>query len=132
MVETRESELEALLARSRRTLGHLLDRADSELEHTRARVLALSPAATLERGYAVLQRADGHVVRAPDEVAPGQVLRARVAAGEFAVEVTAAPGESDGEASGAGPETTPRTGPETAPETAPESPLEATSKAAGG
>ncbi|MER5812276.1 exodeoxyribonuclease VII large subunit [Streptomyces sp. NPDC002033] len=88
MVETREAELEALLGRSRRTLGHLLDRADSELEHTRARVVALSPAATLERGYAVLQRADGHVVRAPEEVAAGQVLRARVAAGEFTVEVT--------------------------------------------
>ncbi|WP_405978811.1 exodeoxyribonuclease VII large subunit [Streptomyces sp. NBC_00158] len=87
MVETREAELEALLARSRRTLGHLLDRADSELEHTLARVVALSPKATLERGYAVLQRADGHVVRAPGEVVAGEVLRARVAAGEFAVEV---------------------------------------------
>lgn len=29
MVETREAELEALLGRTRRTLGHLLDRADS-------------------------------------------------------------------------------------------------------
>ncbi|MEU3722147.1 exodeoxyribonuclease VII large subunit [Streptomyces sp. NPDC031705] len=93
MVETREAELEALLARSRRTLGHLLDRAESELEHTRARVVALSPAATLERGYAVLQRADGHVVRAPGEVAAGEVLRARVAEGEFAVAV-AQPGEA--------------------------------------
>ncbi|MEU9034394.1 exodeoxyribonuclease VII large subunit [Streptomyces sp. NPDC048352] len=99
MVETREAELEALLARSRRTLGHLLDRAESELEHTRARVVALSPAATLERGYAVLQRADGHVVRAPGEVAAGEVLRARVAEGEFAVAV-ARPGEArSGEAS---------------------------------
>ncbi|GLX17774.1 exodeoxyribonuclease VII large subunit [Streptomyces lavendulae] len=87
MVEVREDELEALLARSGRTLGHLLDRADSELEHTLARVVALSPAATLERGYAVLQRADGHVVRAASEVAEGEVLRARVAAGEFTVAV---------------------------------------------
>jgi exodeoxyribonuclease VII large subunit len=89
MVETRQDELEALLGRSRRTLGHLLDRADSELEHTLARVVALSPAATLERGYAVLQRADGHVVRSPEEVAPDEALRARVARGEFAVRVTA-------------------------------------------
>ncbi|CAM5427487.1 Exodeoxyribonuclease 7 large subunit [Streptomyces narbonensis] len=85
MVEVREDEVDALLARSRRVLGHLLDRADSELSHTRARVRALSPAATMERGYAVLQRADGSVVRAPEEVAEGEELRARVAEGEFAV-----------------------------------------------
>ncbi|MER6095066.1 exodeoxyribonuclease VII large subunit [Streptomyces sp. NPDC001728] len=85
MVEVREDEVAALLARSRRVLGHLLDRADSELSHTRARVRALSPAATMERGYAVLQRADGTVVRAPEEVAEGEELRARVAEGEFAV-----------------------------------------------
>ena len=54
----------SLLERARRTLGHLLDRAEDELTHTRARVVALSPAATLQRGYAVLQRADGTVVRA--------------------------------------------------------------------
>ncbi|MEU9999039.1 exodeoxyribonuclease VII large subunit [Streptomyces sp. NPDC050848] len=85
MVEQREDELDALLARSRRTLGHLLDRADSELSHTRARVRALSPAATMERGYAVLQRADGSVVRSPEEVAVDEELRARVVAGEFTV-----------------------------------------------
>ncbi|MFJ9428866.1 exodeoxyribonuclease VII large subunit [Streptomyces sp. NPDC101490] len=85
MVEVREDEVAALLARSRRVLGHLLDRADSELSHTRARVRALSPAATMERGYAVLQRADGSVVRSPEEVTEGEDLRARVAEGEFAV-----------------------------------------------
>ncbi|MFJ9678570.1 exodeoxyribonuclease VII large subunit [Streptomyces sp. NPDC101194] len=88
MVDERASEIDALIGRGRRVLGHLLDRADSELAHTRARVVALSPAATLERGYAVLQRADGHVVRAPaDAGAAGDVLRARVSGGEFAVRV---------------------------------------------
>ncbi|PKV87609.1 exodeoxyribonuclease VII large subunit [Streptomyces sp. TLI_146] len=87
MVDDRADEVDALVNRSRRVLGHLLDRADSELAHTRARVVALSPAATLERGYAVLQRADGAVVRAPGEVAGGEELRARVAEGEFTVVV---------------------------------------------
>jgi exodeoxyribonuclease VII large subunit len=88
MVDERAAEIDALIGRSRRVLGHLLDRADSELAHTRARVVALSPAATLERGYAVLQRADGHVVRTPEDAgAPGEVLRARVSGGEFAVRV---------------------------------------------
>ncbi|MFF9346230.1 exodeoxyribonuclease VII large subunit [Streptomyces sp. NPDC014734] len=88
MVDERASEIDALVGRNRRVLGHLLDRADSELAHTRARVVALSPAATLERGYAVLQRADGHVVRAPEDAGTaGDVLRARVSGGEFAVRV---------------------------------------------
>ncbi|MER5274681.1 exodeoxyribonuclease VII large subunit [Streptomyces sp. NPDC002809] len=88
MVDERASEIDALIGRGRRVLGHLLDRADSELAHTRARVVALSPAATLERGYAVLQRADGHVVRDPaDAGAAGDALRARVSGGEFVVRV---------------------------------------------
>ncbi|MGW2178833.1 exodeoxyribonuclease VII large subunit [Streptomyces sp. NPDC001732] len=88
MVDERAAEIDALTGRSRRVLGHLLDRADSELAHTRARVVALSPAATLERGYAVLQRADGHVVRSPEDAgAPGDALRARVSGGEFTVRV---------------------------------------------
>ncbi|NGN68597.1 exodeoxyribonuclease VII large subunit [Streptomyces sp. A7024] len=88
IVEDREEEVAALLDRSRRHLGHLLDRADADLTHTRARVVALSPAATLKRGYAVLQRADGSAVRAPDEVAAGEELRARVAGGDFGVTVS--------------------------------------------
>jgi exodeoxyribonuclease VII large subunit len=87
MVDERDEQVASLVERSRRTLGHLLDRAESELTHTRARVVALSPAATLQRGYAVLQRADGHVVRDPGEVAADEALRARVAEGEFAVRV---------------------------------------------
>jgi exodeoxyribonuclease VII large subunit len=91
MVAERAEQVTALVERSRRCLGHLLDRADSELLHTHARVVALSPAATLKRGYAVLQKADGHAVRAPDEVAPEEELRARVAAGAFTVRVAAGP-----------------------------------------
>ncbi|MFH8794384.1 exodeoxyribonuclease VII large subunit [Streptomyces sp. NPDC017941] len=89
MVEEREDQVTAYVDRARRTLGHLLDRAQSELTHTHARVVALSPAATLQRGYAVLQKkADGGaVVRAADEVTSGEELRARVADGEFTVRV---------------------------------------------
>ncbi|MCA1219959.1 exodeoxyribonuclease VII large subunit [Streptomyces sp. 8L] len=85
MVDEREAETATLADRGRRVLRHLLDRADSELSHTLARVVSLSPAATLERGYAVLQREDGTVVRSPEQVAPGDGLRARVADGELRV-----------------------------------------------
>lgn len=93
MVDEREERITAVLERARRCLGHLLDRADSELTHTHARVVALSPAATLRRGYAVLQHPDGSVVRAADEVAEGEELRARVSEGEFQVRVAVGPAE---------------------------------------
>jgi exodeoxyribonuclease VII large subunit len=59
-----------------------------EVEHTRARVRTLSPAATLDRGYAVVQRLDGAVVRQPAEVAAGDKLRIRLAGGEISATVT--------------------------------------------
>ncbi|MEU3251900.1 exodeoxyribonuclease VII large subunit [Streptomyces sp. NPDC006997] len=93
MIDERAEQVAALLDRARRSFGHQLDRAHSDLTHTHARVVALSPAATLQRGYAVLQKADGHVVRAPDEVTGGEPLRARVAEGEFSVRVDTKMGE---------------------------------------
>ncbi|HEV7625762.1 MAG TPA: exodeoxyribonuclease VII large subunit [Streptomyces sp.] len=87
MVSEREDEVASLLDRARRTLKHRLERAEDELTHTRARVVALSPAATLQRGYAVLQREDGAVIRSANGTAEGDKLRARVAEGEFGVTV---------------------------------------------
>ena len=46
-------------------------------------MVALSPQATLDRGYAVVQHADGSVVRDPGDVALTEQLRIRVAAGEL-------------------------------------------------
>jgi exodeoxyribonuclease VII large subunit len=60
-----------------------LDRAGHDLDHTRARVVALSPKATLDRGYAVVQTTAGDVVRDPTEVRAGDALRIRVSAGEL-------------------------------------------------
>jgi exodeoxyribonuclease VII large subunit len=87
IVDGRQEGLTALRDRGRRSLSSSLERAADNLAHTRARVTALSPAATLERGYAVLQRADGHVVRRAGDVRPGETLRARLAEGELSVEV---------------------------------------------
>jgi exodeoxyribonuclease VII large subunit len=87
MIDARAAEVGGLLDRSRRCLAHRLDAAGNELSHTRARVTALSPQATLDRGYSVVQRADGAVVRRPADVAAGDALRVRLADGEIAAEV---------------------------------------------
>lgn len=86
-VHRRLAEVLALRDRTRRSLTARLDAATSDLDHTRARVSALSPAATLDRGYAVVQHVDGVVVRSPADVVPGDQLGVRLAAGRIAVRV---------------------------------------------
>ncbi len=73
----------ALRERAVRSLDHRLRRADDDLRHTLARLRALSPAATLQRGYAIVQRDDGHVVRAASDVKTDDLLRVRLAEGEL-------------------------------------------------
>jgi exodeoxyribonuclease VII large subunit len=73
-----------LRQRALRRVESLLHAADADLSHVRARVRALSPQATLDRGYAVVRRSDGGVVRTPADAVG--VLRVRVAAGEFAAQ----------------------------------------------
>ncbi len=80
-VQAESIEVDALRARGRRRLSGLLAAGHDDLAHLRARMRALSPQATLDRGYAVVRTADGTVVRAPEQ-AIGR-LRIRVAAGEF-------------------------------------------------
>jgi exodeoxyribonuclease VII large subunit len=80
-VEGRRREIDASLHRARQALSARLDRAGDAVAHLATQVRALSPAATLERGYAVVQREDGVVVRSPDDVGHDQHLRLRLAAG---------------------------------------------------
>ena len=77
----RGAEVTALAERARRCATAAVQRGDDDLAHA----AAMSPLATLERGYAVVQRArDGAVVRAPADAPDGELLRVRVAGGELA------------------------------------------------
>ena len=102
--------IDALRTRGRRTLGRTIDgerqrvldrqarghaaiqrrieRSHTDVEHLRARLRVLSPAATLDRGYAVVRTVDGHVVRSPADVVDGQPVDIRVAEGRLAAIVT--------------------------------------------
>jgi exodeoxyribonuclease VII large subunit len=83
LLTVRSDEVDDLLARARRTLSHRLDRAGDDIGHQRARAQALSPLATLRRGYAVLQDADGHVVTSVAQAAAGAAVSVRVADGRI-------------------------------------------------
>ena len=90
LLSDRAEKVLALRDRGRRALDARLVRAAGEVGRLEGQVRALSPASTLERGYAVVQRADGHVVRSPADVAAGDDLRVRLAHGELAARVLAA------------------------------------------
>ena len=88
MLDGRAQEVARLRARADRVLTHRLDQAASDCHHTLARLRALSPAATMQRGYAIVQRAaDGAVLRDPGEAPAGTGLRVRLAGGELAATV---------------------------------------------
>ena len=78
-VERQQELVTALTQRARRCLSATLDRASDDVGHTRARLLALSPAATLRRGYAIVQHGDSSVVRSAAEVAHDEKLIVRFA-----------------------------------------------------
>ncbi len=78
------------LQHSRERLGRAplltLERRRSLLDTAHAKLIALGPQATLERGYAVVRRGD-HVVRSPAEVASGEQIDVLVAKGTFGARV---------------------------------------------
>jgi exodeoxyribonuclease VII large subunit len=74
-----EEKIQALAERAVRGVTAQLDHAARDLGHTRARLLTLSPAGTLRRGYAIVQKADAGVVRSAAEVADGETLNVRFA-----------------------------------------------------
>ena len=63
-----------------------LERRRSRLDTVQARLAALAPQATLERGYAIVRRGD-HVVRSPADVTHGEQIDVLVAEGTFGATV---------------------------------------------
>jgi len=78
-VERHGEQITSLRERARRCLTTVLDRSADDLRHTRNRLDALSPAATMRRGYAIAQHADGSVLRSATEAAPHEPLVIRFA-----------------------------------------------------
>jgi exodeoxyribonuclease VII large subunit len=88
LLEARAVEVDDLRDRGRRAFDHVLARGHDDITHQRARARALSPLATLERGYAVVQRAGGDVVTTVGDVSAGAALSIRVADGRIAATTT--------------------------------------------
>jgi len=81
-----------LMQRSFAGINSRITRSSDELNHMLTQIRALSPQATLDRGYAVVQKSDGSIVRTPNKLTKGETLRLRLAEG---VALATATGESE-------------------------------------
>ena len=82
IISTRLEIVKGFVARSHRAMSGALALAKEEISGLRTQVRTLSPQATLDRGYSVVQKSDGSVVRTASELKPGDKLRLRLAHGE--------------------------------------------------
>jgi len=89
LVTSRAEIILALRDRSLRSFSGHLKLAKEELLQIKARVRALSPQATLDRGYSVVQLSNGDIARDASALKVGDLLRLRLAKGESHATVTA-------------------------------------------
>ncbi|UJW35151.1 exodeoxyribonuclease VII large subunit [Saccharothrix sp. AJ9571] len=91
-ITRRADEVEIQRQRGRREILSTLTREQTALTAARARLTALGPAATLERGYAVVQFSDAAgnlgVLRSVSEVSEGAEVRIRVGDGALRAVIT--------------------------------------------
>jgi exodeoxyribonuclease VII large subunit len=83
-LEARADDVQRARAAARRDISRLIAAENDRLEHLTARLSTLGPAATLARGYAVVQVVDGAeaaVLRSVTDAPAGTRLRVRVADG---------------------------------------------------
>ena len=81
-IRRREEEIEQGLRLMRRDIVQLVRRAEAETAALRARIGSLGPAATLARGYAIVQ-VGADVVTSIEQAPPGSQLRIRVGDGSI-------------------------------------------------
>ena len=83
-VDTHRHQVDDFMRRASHTLAYRLDLHRTGLEGLQARLAALSPLATLERGYAIVRLAgSGDLVSSTGQVRAGDALAIRVQDGEF-------------------------------------------------
>ncbi|QAY74949.1 exodeoxyribonuclease VII large subunit [Agromyces protaetiae] len=93
IVDRRAEELTRWVARGTELVERTLERQASRVGELRGHLRALSPQATLDRGYAIVQGADGHVVRSSDAAPAGASLVVTLAEGALAAVSEGATGD---------------------------------------
>lgn len=94
MVTDRAVEVERARSAARRDIRRLVAAESERVGHLSARLGTLGPAATLARGYAVVQTDSGAVLRSVADAPAGAALRIRVADGAVGAVSTGQEGET--------------------------------------
>jgi len=82
-IDRREEQVLGLAERVQLAMKASIERHASDVAHIKARLIALSPAATLRRGYAIVQEQDARVVMTAAQVSDGDVLTIRLASDQL-------------------------------------------------
>lgn len=82
-LDSNRQRVDTLYGRLSRALEHRLQAASGRLAVAQGRLGAVSPLATLSRGYSIVRGEDGQVIRSVDAVDAGDILAIQVADGEF-------------------------------------------------
>lgn len=93
MLIQRAQALDAVTRDLNAAQAKLVTAGTARLGAVSGRLQALSPLATLARGFAVCQLLDGTIVRRTDQLSPGSDVRLRLAKGEATARVTGVEGE---------------------------------------
>lgn len=87
-LELQSVKLQETRKRMQQQLTHLINAERQKIEHLRAQVRSLSPAATMDRGYAIVLTASGEIVRDEHQVNVGDQMEIRLAQGQLTAQRT--------------------------------------------
>lgn len=87
LIEQQQLRVDDAAAQLARLMAGRLERSRARLDRALAALDALSPAAVLQRGYAICRLPDGTVVRSVQQVQVGDALRIRVSDGDVGADV---------------------------------------------
>ncbi|MCU1408732.1 MAG: exodeoxyribonuclease large subunit [Microbacteriaceae bacterium] len=101
IINSRAEDLTRYVARGTELSTRLIEGAGSVIGDLRSQLRALSPQGTLDRGYAIVQLPDGHVLRTPDDAPVGTDLLLTLAEGTLTASSTGAAADVRGPAAAA-------------------------------
>ena len=88
LLDSDRQQVDALTGRLDRSIRRAVDRQRGRLAVAGAALSAVSPLATLARGFAIVRDTDGRLIRAVSEARPGATITIQVSDGAFGAQVT--------------------------------------------
>ena len=87
-LDSDRQRVDMLTGRLERAVARRLDQAQARLKILQAGLTAVSPQATLDRGYAIVRDGNGRLIRSIDSIQSADQLEVQVSDGQFQVVVT--------------------------------------------